>query len=180
VGLSELRMKHNKRKLLLTIGIILSSICLFVNVSLVKAVLDTSNYINILYQLNDGIMESTPATRYYKVLMWSHNQDLMDYVKTQSIPSTADMKHVFDLWMPNIQALVEDQGSDAIITAEQVKALKDELTHIRDDSQGSLRVDITKELHRFPLDIFIGKSMTEALNYINKNWSPDYEYAGEE
>lgn len=68
-----------------------------------------------------------------------------------------------NLWVPDLQALLDGQGGSALITADQVEAVEDFLAHLSSVASPELQAVIGAELARLPpLDDFIGLSMAEA------------------
>ena len=76
------------------------------------------------------------------------------------------------MFVPGLEALLDGEGHTVQITSEQVESLRTYLDWLASLGSLAFREDIQKEQHRFPLDIFVGMTMSEALDFINLSWIP--------
>jgi hypothetical protein len=74
--------------------------------------------------------------------------------------------HGLQLWEPNLQAFVDGEGEHAIITREQVQAMKGVIDRIYALASPALQQTIDAEHVRRPLDQGVGMNMDQAWAFI--------------
>jgi len=117
------------------------------------------------------IMEESPAGLYYEAMFWKHASELEQILEDHP-EHYEEFWRVTRMFVPGLEALLDGKGDTVRITEEQVKSLKAELDWYASVGSPSLREDIEKEQQRFPLENFVGMTMSEAWDYINSNWPP--------
>lgn len=126
----------------------------------------------VMLRVEREIMQKMPAGQYYESLFWKHNDEIMQ-ISFNHPENEEEFWRVTRLFIPGLEALLDGEGDTVQITSEQVESLKAELSWFASVGSPALREDIEKEQQRFPLDIFVGMSMNEALDFINSSWTPD-------
>jgi hypothetical protein len=117
-------------------------------------------------------MLKSPAGQYYEAMFWKHSSEQVQILDDHP-------EHDEELWrltrmfVPGLEALLDGKGDTVRITEEQIKGLQAELDWYASVGSPSLREDIEKEQQRFPLENFIGMTMSEALDYMNSSWPPE-------
>ncbi|MBC7876639.1 MAG: hypothetical protein H7Y59_05650 [Anaerolineales bacterium] len=156
--------------MLITLGI-----SFFTQTISVRAMLGNTHTADVLIRFINEIVLKSPAGQYYIDLSWKHTDDLNRiYIDTPDyIEHREKLIHLIQMFTPGMEALLDGQGDTALITKEQINLLKDELSWIASVAGQPLREDIEKEQQRFPLDNFIGMTMSEALEYVNSTWKPN-------
>jgi hypothetical protein len=137
----------------------------FTQVGFVQAISDVHTG-EVLVRLETEIMQKTPAGQYYNSLLGKHVNEFNQI-------ASADLGHVevllddIRVFIPELEALLDGKGDTVEITSEHVKRLKVELDWFAAKGSPALREDIQKEQQRFPLDNFVGMTMSDALVFIN-------------
>lgn len=117
-------------------------------------------------------MSTTSAGRYYQSLGWKHADETFQILSAQP-ERYKEFWRVTEMFIPGLEAFVNGEGHSIQITVEQVESLNAELNRYAELGSQRLRDDIKKEQQRFPLDQFVGMTMTDAWNFINSKWTPD-------
>lgn len=118
--------------------------------------------LNLFYRLRDELLSGTPDGRGYIDLYYTHDREILGLLVADSALRDKGAA-VLDLWQPHLQALMDDQGDSATITAAQVQAMDDFLTNLSAVGSIGLQQDITAERARLgDLDDFVGPTMEEA------------------
>ena len=126
----------------------------------------------VLVRVEREILQKSPAGQYYESLFWKHNEEIVEI--TRKYPDhNIEFSNVTRLFVPGLEALLDGKGSTVYITADQIKSFEGELAWFASMGSPALQDDIQKELQRFPLDQFIGMSMSEAQDFVNSHWVPD-------
>lgn len=125
----------------------------------------------VLWRVRDEIMQKSPAGQYYEALFWKHSSEQVQIIDDHP-EHDEELWRVTRMFIPGLEALLDGKGDTVRITEEQVKSLLAELDWYASVGSPSLREDIKNEQQRYPLENFVGMTMSEALNYINSNWPP--------
>jgi hypothetical protein len=167
-------MKFGRRSRWIIIFVVLLAglAVLLTQVDSVQATISDFHAVMVLFRVENEIMRETPAGRYYESLFWKHNDELMQ-IHSRYPESSRELMRVTRMFVPGLDALLNGDGDTVQITAEQVESLKAQLNWYASVSDSALREDIQREQQRTPLDNFIGMTMTEALDFVNANWSAD-------
>lgn len=165
-------MKLNKRWFVIMIVIGLTSSFLFAQTASVRATFNDLHATMVLLRFDTEALQKTPAGQYFESLYWKHNDELIDiarkYPRHAVEFSDATLKFV-----PELEAFLDGKGDKAYITYDHMQSLKAELDWFISVSSPALRDDIQRELQRFPLDQFVGMTMSEAYDLVNTSWSSD-------
>lgn len=138
----------------------------------VRATFSDMHAAMVLLRLETEIMQKTPAGRYYESLFWKHNDEIVEI--TNAYPEhMIEFSRVTRMFVPELEALLDGKGDGAYITPEHIENLKTELAWFASVGSPALREDIQRELQRFPLDQFIGMTMSEAQDLVNSSWTVD-------
>ena len=167
-------MKLGKRSrwILIFIVLLAAIIAILTQVDSVQATFTNMHGFTVLLRVEREIMQKTPAGQYYESLFWKHNDELMQ-IAAQHPENNEEFMRVTRLFIPGLEALLDGDGDTVKITAEQVESLGAELDWLASMGSPTLREDIQKEQQRMPLDLFVGMTMNEALDFINSAWAPD-------
>lgn len=167
----ETKMKLNKRLVIVVIVLGILSV-LLAQVNSVRATFSDMHSAMVLLRLETELMQKTPVGRYYESLFWKHNDEIVEI--TNVYPEhMIEFSRVTRMFVPELEALLDGKGDTAYITAEHIENLKAELAWFASVASPSLRADIQGELQRFPLDQFVGMTMSEAQDFVNSSWTPD-------
>jgi hypothetical protein len=79
---------------------------------------------------------------------------------------------VLQLWEPNLQALVDGAGADAVITSGQVQAVQTFLDHLYSAGSVELQQTIDTERAAKPLEQAVGMTMIQASTYFAGHQGP--------
>ncbi|MBK7318689.1 hypothetical protein [Candidatus Villigracilis affinis] len=138
----------------------------------VRAFYDKTHAVAIFLRFDAEILEKSSAGPYYRGLLIKHGEEQYQIVNAH--PEHLDeFWQVVDLFTLGIEALVNGEGDTVRITEEQINRLKEEWEWEAQFASESFREDIEKELERFPLDNFVGMTVSEAWGVIDSSWSSD-------
>jgi hypothetical protein len=138
----------------------------------VTALFSDAHAVDVLWRVRDEIMQKSTAGQYYEALFWKHSSEQVQILENHP-------EHYEEFWrltrmfVPGLEALLDGKGDTVRITEEQVKSLQAELDWYASVGSPSFREDIKTEQQRFPLENFVGMTMSEALDHINSNWPPE-------
>jgi len=164
---------HKRSRWIIVIIILLVSLtALLTQFDPVQATFNNMHAGMVMLRVEREIMQKMPAGHYYESLFWKHNDEIMQ-ISFNHPENEEEFWRVTRLFIPGLEALLDGEGDTVQITSEQVESLKAELNWFASVGSPALREDIEKEQQRFPLDIFVGMSMNEALDFINSSWTPD-------
>src|SRR5689334_3442544 len=154
-------------------SVLLQSLAIFLlRTNSVRATLDDMHQATVLLRVEAEIMQKTPAGQYYDALFWKHAHEVTQIMRNYP-EHTEVLLDAINVFIPGLEALLDGKGDNVHITSEHVERLKAELDWFAARGSPALREDIQKEQQRFPLDHFIGMTMSEALDFINSSWAPD-------
>ncbi|KAF0106782.1 MAG: hypothetical protein FD146_2374 [Anaerolineaceae bacterium] len=168
-------MNRNQRFLIFaTVIFLLAPLLVFGlgKVEYARALFSNMHAANILLRVEREIMQKSPAGQYYESMFWKHNDEIMQIMSAHP-EREDDFLRVARSFIPGLEALLNGEGDTVEITAGQVSDLKALLDWLASVGSPSLKEDIEREQARFPLDLFVGMSMDEALEYITTHW--EYE-----
>ena len=127
----------------------------------------------ILFRVDTEILKPTPHGRYYSDMYWKHNAELIQIFNARP-ENYNEVFHVALLYVDHLEALVEGRGDEVHISQKQVDSLENKLNWIKSEAGEKLGEDIEWESARTPLDDFVGLTMNEALDYIERAWLRDF------
>jgi len=167
-------MKLGKRSRwsIVVIVLVVSLAMVLAQTNVARAAFTGVHTFNILMGVETEIMQKTPAGQYYEALFWKHNDEIMQIMDAHP-EHNEEFVNATLLFVPELDSLVNGDGDKAYVTAEHVVSLQSELDWFASVGSPALQADIQRELERMPLETFVGMSMTEALEYINSDWSSD-------
>lgn len=126
-----------------------------------RAVID----IQLLYRVETELLIWTPEGSHYLDLFSRNAEELVRV--WQADPSLAqEGLAVIELWQPNLQALVDGKGGQAVITGDQVQAVTDFLDQLSAKGSPTLRQVIASERARKPLEPLAGLTMDQAYEVL--------------
>jgi hypothetical protein len=167
-------MKINKRsrEVILLVVLLASLIALLAQVDSIRATFNNLHAFNVYVRVETEIMQEAPAGQYYEALFWKHNDELMQIMRAHPEHNEIFLNAML-LFVPKLDALLNGNGDKAFITSEHVESFKSELDWFASMGSQSLRDDIEREQRRLPLDVMVGMSMNDALDFINSSWTPE-------
>ena len=136
-----------------------------------QAILSDSDAAILIRFYNDVVLP-TPAGQYYNAMLVKHSNEMSLLFKDHPERQGKAIEVVQE-FIPGMEALLNGQGDTVQITAKQIQLLQAEVDWVASAGSPSLREDIERELERYPLEHFIGMTMSEALEYVNSNFPAD-------
>lgn len=136
-----------------------------------QAILSDSDAAILIRFYNDVVLP-TPAGQYYNAMLVKHSNEMSLLFKNHPERQGKAIEVVQE-FIPGMEALLNGQGDTVQITAKQIQLLQAEVDWVASAGSPSLREDIERELERYPLEHFIGMTMSEALEYVNSNFPAD-------
>ncbi len=122
--------------------------------------------INLFYAVRDQILNQTVQGQHYIRLYNTNGSEITGLL--QDNPDLADeARATVELWQPNLQALVNGQGSSAIITQGQVQAIQTFLSDLSAKASPSLQQTIANEEAQRPFEQSVGMTVDQAWAYLN-------------
>ncbi len=125
----------------------------------------------LLYRVRDEVLNQTVEGQHYINAYYAHSADL-----AQIMLSHPDLEEqgldVVDLFTPNLQALVDGQGSSVTITAEQVQQLQAFLDALLPYASPEFQQAIAEERAQRPLEQLVGLTMDQAWENLNQEPTP--------
>ena len=161
---------------LILILLIVLGVFLVVKPDEVYAMQSVAHIATILFRFDAEVLLPTAHGRYYSELYWKHNNELIQIVQTHPDVSE-DTLRVMRLFMPHIEALLDDRGNEVRISQEQMDELQFALDWFKSISSEELRKDIEREEERTPLQGFVGMTVDEAMMFIKSAWERDFSSA---
>jgi hypothetical protein len=120
--------------------------------------------IQLFHRVEDEILSQTPQGQNYIDLYYGHGLEISEILRNDA--SLIDEAiATLQLWEPNLQALVDGQGGDKIISSGQVQAVQTFLDHLYAAGSIELRQTIDAERAANPLEQTIGLNMVQASSY---------------
>jgi len=160
-------MKLGKRSRWMIISIILFTVLVtfLTRIDFVQAISEA--YADeVLVRVETEIMQKTPAGQYYNSLLLEHLSEFNQIVSADPGHQEVLVDDIL-VFIPELKALLDGRGDTVQITSEHVKRLKAELDWFASRGSPALGEDIQNEQQRFPLDNFVGMTMSDALELIN-------------
>ena len=142
----------------------------------VHAVQDIMHLANLLYRFDDEILMPTEFGRYYSALYWKHNAELIRIIGAKEAYYW-ELIRVTLLFTPHLEMTLDGRGDEVRFTREQINELKSLLEWVKSRASDEFRGDIERESKRLPLDDFVGLTMNEALDYVERAYHRDHPAA---
>lgn len=120
----------------------------------------------LLYRVRDEILNTTEEGRRYTDLYYTHSAEIASIMNSHSEIAEQGLD-VIDTLTPNLQALLDGQGSSVAITNGQVQQAQAFLDVILPYASPALQQAIQSERTRRPLENMIDMTMDEAWSYTN-------------
>jgi hypothetical protein len=138
---------------------------LMVPIQVIQSTQEVLFDIQLFHRVEDEILSQTPQGEEYIALYYEHSPEII-----QILMDNPDLRDeaiaVLQMWEPNLQALVDDQGNTVTITNAQVQAVQTFLNHLSAQASPELQQVIANEQLQQPLDQFIDVNMDVALEYV--------------
>jgi len=165
-------LKPKKLWAILAVVLAVISALMLMQVNSVQATFSDLHATMVLLRFDTEILQKTPAGQYYESLFWKHNDELIEiaYDYPQHAIEFSDVTLKF---VPELEAFLDGEGDTVYLTSEHIESLKAELAWFASVGSPSLREDIQTELERYPLDQFVGMTMSEAFDFVNSSWTFD-------
>ncbi len=116
-------------------------------------------------RLQNELLSKTPQGQRYTSLFYNHQDEIVRLM--QADPSLLrEGFSVLNIWQPNIQALLDNQGSKTTIKESQLQAVLLFLDHLSAVAGPELRQVIADERARTPLETLSGQTMDHAYELV--------------
>jgi hypothetical protein len=127
--------------------------------------------LQLLHRVKNETLSQTPAGQRYIDLYYRHGIEIAETLRINSELRNEALA-TLQLWEPNLQALVDGQGSSVTITSGQEQAVQTFLDHLYTLGGPQLRQTIENEQMRAPLEQTIGMTMVQAQDYLIDTIAP--------
>ena len=131
-------------------------------VTAARSLADSAIDLVSFWRLRDEVLEASAAGRRLRALYYTHGTEVAGLALANP-DLAAEMVDGVLLWQPHVRALVDGNGSSAVITAEQMAALTGVLTQLKALAGPELRAALEREESAANLPALVGTTMTEAL-----------------
>ncbi|PWH12052.1 MAG: hypothetical protein DDG60_15140, partial [Anaerolineae bacterium] len=142
--------------------------------SALRALSQAVDLVELLYRLRDEVLAQTSEGQHYITTYYAHSPEIATILLSDSALYEQGFA-VLDSFVPALQALVDGEGEEVVITAQQVEAVRDFLNRLMAQSSPALAETIRTEQARRPLERIIGMNAAEAWAYLNGyhlTWRP--------
>jgi hypothetical protein len=117
--------------------------------------------IELFRRVEDEVLSQTPEGQHYIDIYYGHGEELVELL-TNNTDLRDEAVATLQLWEPNLQALVDGEGSTVTITSGQVQSIQTFLDHLYAAGSTELRQTIDSERTLNPLEDTIGMTMDQA------------------
>lgn len=140
-------------------------------VQFIKDVQQAAINVQLFHHIEDEILSQTPEGQHYKDLYYGHGAEIVQLLRNDENLKNEAVT-VLQLWEPNLQALVDGAGADAVITSGQVQAVQTFLDHLYSAGSVELQQTIDTERAAKPLEQAVGMTMIQASTYFAGHQGP--------
>ena len=162
-------MKSNTNRRYIKVVIVAFAIIYFVGFVLVpKAVAQGVFEIVLFYRTRFEVLGQSPKGYHYTDLFDVYAKEITEIIMGNSslIWESID---VLVRWQPNLDALVNGHGDEAVISEDDVASVKNYLNLIVQHASPELKSVIEEELSATPLEDTVGMTMNQAWAYLNED-----------
>jgi len=147
-------------------------ICLFSNVqqdftASLHMLKNSTVDLTLFHRVENEILAKTPEGQRFINLYYMYSPEVIQLAEADPSIKT-QTQELIDLWTSNLQALVDGNGDQTVITAEQINAAKDFANHLSANASPELKQAIADTLTRHPLDPLVNKTMNQAWASLNE------------
>lgn len=125
----------------------------------------------LLYDVRDEILKTALGGQRYIDLYYAHSAEIATILNDHDQLAGQGLD-VIDALTPNLQALLYGQGDTVMITSTQVQQTQAFLDALLPYASPELQQSIANERALHPLEIMIGMTMNQAMNYIFDTVAP--------
>lgn len=122
--------------------------------------------LQLFYRVRDEMLAQTQEGRRFIDLYNTYSPEVIRLAQTDPNLAT-EARSLIQLWTPNLQALVDGNGDQTVITEEQINATRDFADHLSANASTEFKHAIADALARHPLDPLVNRTMNEAWSYLN-------------
>ncbi len=126
-----------------------------------QAILD----VQLFHRVENEVLSQTPQGQHYIDLYYGHGVEIIGLLRNNSALKDEAIA-TLQLWQPNLQALVDGEGSNVTITTGQEQAVQTFLDQLFAVGSSELRQTIDSERALKPLEQTIGMTMNQASFYL--------------
>ena len=165
-------MKHTKLsawKRALILAFVALATLFMTNIGTVNAMLTGMHTLYVTWRFEKEVLRATPIGQYYDGLILKHSGEAMQVINAH--PEGLDgLERLADLTLPLLEAYLNGKGDETIITVEQMEALQSELDWFHSNGSPDLQAVIEQESNRFPLEQFVGMTVSQAYVHVLVNF----------
>lgn len=119
----------------------------------------------LLYRVRDEILSNSIEGQRYIDVYYQHSAEIAFIMNSNPVIAEQGLDFI-DSFTPNLQSLLDGQGSSVVITSTQIQEAEAFLDAILPYASSALQQTIANERIQQPLEQFIGVTMDEALEYV--------------
>jgi len=147
------------------------------NIKSVNGLFDRVHTGYILFRFQNEVLKKTPAGQYYTALVNRHSPELEQIFSSMNSEERDGFTRTISLVIPGMETMLKGESDEVVITNEQIHAIRMLLDLLKSKASPALLKDIENEERLFPLKSFIGMTMSDALDFVNSNWTVTSENA---
>jgi hypothetical protein len=133
---------------------------------LIRRLQQTVDVVRLLERVRDEVLTTTPQGQRYIELFNQHASEITALMLADEALRDHGISTV-EAFVPDLQALVDGEGSQTAVTPEQVNSVVAFLQALSAAGSPELTQDIETELFRRPLEPIAGMTMDKAWGYLN-------------
>jgi hypothetical protein len=122
----------------------------------------------LFYRVRFEVLGQSPMGHHYTDLFDVHGREITKILMNNS-SLTWESVDVLIKWQPNLAALVNGHGDEAVISGEDVASVETYLDHLAQHASPELKSVIEEELSATPLEATVGMTMNQAWAYLNQD-----------
>lgn len=162
-------MKSNANRRYIKVMIVVFAIIYFVGFVLIpKAVAQGVIDIVLFYRARFEVLGQSPMGHHYTELFDVYAEEITGIVMSNSSLPWESID-ILVRWQPNLDALVNGHGDEAVISEDDVASVKNYLNLIVQHASPELKSVIEEELSATPLEDTVGMTMNQAWAYLNED-----------
>lgn len=120
----------------------------------------------LLYRVRDELLSATDEGQHFIDTYYEHSEEIASLMGADSDLAEQGLD-VIDALTPNLQALLDGQGSTVVVTSEQIQQAQAFLDALLPYASPALQQAIADEQERHPLEQLNGKTMDQAWVHLN-------------
>jgi hypothetical protein len=162
-------MKSNAARRIITVLIVVFAIVFLVGFVLIPKTVAQGVFDFVLYyRVRFEVLGESPMGLHYTDLFDAHGGKITKILMNNS-SLTWESVDVLIKWQPNLAALVNGHGDEAVISGDDVASVETYLDHLAQHASPELKSVIEEELLATPLEDTVGMTMNQAWAYLNQD-----------